>query len=165
MKTDIIGGFKYVSPNCAGCGKPLTQEDACLADGCPCNTALGINNDNETRWRLLIQSHQDKTYKLEEAEKRARSAEAYAAHAFRRIKTFVAMADAGTCHGEELARWVGAAKQWAMNPSAAVQAQATGHVLEAALIEYSRHNNPGVTCNCPLCKAVRKLTELNAGKD
>jgi hypothetical protein len=57
MDADIIGGFPYSDPNCKGCGKPLDIEHAGLTDGCPCNTPLGVNNMNETRWRLLLQSH------------------------------------------------------------------------------------------------------------
>jgi len=58
MDADIIGGFPTVDPNCAGCGKPLTQENAWMTDGCPCNHPLGCNNQNETRWRLLMQLQQ-----------------------------------------------------------------------------------------------------------
>lgn len=55
---DMIGGFQTVDPNCAGCGQPLTVENAWMADGCPCNSPLGVNNMNETRWRLLMQLQQ-----------------------------------------------------------------------------------------------------------
>jgi hypothetical protein len=58
MVADIIGGFPYADPNCKGCGKPLTIENAWMTDGCPCNTALGVNSMNETRWRLLMQLQQ-----------------------------------------------------------------------------------------------------------
>ncbi len=54
MDCDIIGGFPYADPNCKGCGKPLKIENAWMTDGCPCNSALGINSLNETRWRLLM---------------------------------------------------------------------------------------------------------------
>jgi len=55
---DVIGGFPVTDPNCAGCGKPLTLENAWMTDGCPCNHPLGINNQNETRWRLLMRLQQ-----------------------------------------------------------------------------------------------------------
>ena len=55
METDIIGGFPVAEPNCKGCGKPLTLENASLTDGCPCNSPLGVNSMNETRWRLLME--------------------------------------------------------------------------------------------------------------
>ena len=61
MKADIIGGFPCVEPDCKGCGKPLLIENAWMTDGCPCNTPLGINSMNETRWRLLMQLQQRQT--------------------------------------------------------------------------------------------------------
>ena len=54
MNTDIIGGFAIVNPNCNGCGNPLLLENAWMTDGCPCNSVLGVNSMNETRWRLLM---------------------------------------------------------------------------------------------------------------
>lgn len=56
--TDIISRFPYGDPNCKGCGKPLSVENAWMTDGCPCNSELGINSMNETRWRLLMQLQQ-----------------------------------------------------------------------------------------------------------
>lgn len=56
--TDIIGGFPIAQPHCLGCGKELLLENAWMTDGCPCNHVLGVNNQNETRWRLLIQLQQ-----------------------------------------------------------------------------------------------------------
>lgn len=61
---DTIGGFPFVHPDCRGCGKPLTVEDAWMTDGCPCNSELGINNFNETRWRLLMQLQQNQSREL-----------------------------------------------------------------------------------------------------
>lgn len=58
LNTDIIGGFPYADPNCKGCGKPLAIENAWMTDGCPCNSELGINSMNETRWRMLMQLQQ-----------------------------------------------------------------------------------------------------------
>lgn len=65
MDTDIIGGFPVAKPNCNGCGKPLLIENAWMTDGCPCNTPLGINSLNETRWRLLMQLQQQQARQLE----------------------------------------------------------------------------------------------------
>lgn len=65
MNSDIIGGFPKVDPNCAGCGKPLELKNAWMTDGCPCNTALGVNSMNETRWRLLMQLQQLQSRALE----------------------------------------------------------------------------------------------------
>lgn len=57
-QVDFIGGFPYADPNCKGCGKPLTIDNAWMTDGCPCNSALGVNSMNETRWRLLMRLRQ-----------------------------------------------------------------------------------------------------------
>lgn len=65
MSADIIGGFEYAYPNCLGCGKPLTIENAWMTDGCPCNSVLGVNNRNETRWRLLMQLQQQQSTAME----------------------------------------------------------------------------------------------------
>lgn len=62
MDADIIGNFPKAEPNCAGCGKPLLIENAWMTDGCPCNTPLGVNNENETRWRLLMQLQQRQSF-------------------------------------------------------------------------------------------------------
>lgn len=67
VTTDIIGGFAHASPNCRGCGKPLTVENANLTDGCPCNSPLGVNSTNETRWRLLMELQQKTQRSLEAA--------------------------------------------------------------------------------------------------
>jgi hypothetical protein len=64
-QSDIIGGFPIVNANCAGCGKPLLVENAWMTDGCPCNTPLGVNSMNETRWRLLMQLQQQQARKIE----------------------------------------------------------------------------------------------------
>lgn len=65
MDTDTIGGFPIIDPNCKGCGKPLTIDNAWMADGCPCNTALGVNSMNETRWRLLMELQQTQSRQLQ----------------------------------------------------------------------------------------------------
>jgi hypothetical protein len=65
LQADVIGGFPQVSPNCAGCGQPLRIENAWVTDGCPCNTPLGVNNQNETRWRLLMQLQQKQSHEIE----------------------------------------------------------------------------------------------------
>lgn len=67
METDIIGGFPIVEPNCKGCGKPLLLENAWMTDGCPCNSTLGVNSLNETRWRLLMNLQQQQQRDLERA--------------------------------------------------------------------------------------------------
>lgn len=64
-QADIIGGFPFVDPLCAGCGKELLIENAWMADGCPCNHPLGINNQNETRWRLLMMLQQRQQHQVE----------------------------------------------------------------------------------------------------
>lgn len=64
LETDTIGGFPYKDANCKGCGKPLTIENAPVTDGCPCNSPLGVNSMNETRWRLLMQYCQELQWKL-----------------------------------------------------------------------------------------------------
>lgn len=63
--TDTIGGFEVSGPDCAGCGKPLLVENAWMTDGCPCNTPLGVNSMNETRWRLLMQLQQQQAREIE----------------------------------------------------------------------------------------------------
>jgi len=67
IEADVIGGFIDRIPNCRGCGKPLTIENAWMTDGCPCNSPLGVNNANETRWRLLMQLQQQQSHELEKA--------------------------------------------------------------------------------------------------
>lgn len=62
---DVIGGFTQTSLNCAGCGKRLLIANAWMTDGCPCNSRLGINSMNETRWRLLMQLQQEQSRELE----------------------------------------------------------------------------------------------------
>lgn len=66
MKSDIIGGFPIIEPNCMGCGKPLLVENAWMTDGCPCNSVLGVNNRNETRWRLLMELQQSQANSMAE---------------------------------------------------------------------------------------------------
>jgi hypothetical protein len=68
MDADVIGGFPLTQPNCLGCGKTLLLENAWMTDGCPCNHGLGVNNFNETRWRLLMQLQQQQSHRLVEAE-------------------------------------------------------------------------------------------------
>mgnify|MGYP007071585843 CR=1 FL=1 len=63
-EADVIGGFPYADPNCKGCGKALAVENAWMTDGCPCNTPLGVNSMNETRWRLLMQSQQEQSREI-----------------------------------------------------------------------------------------------------
>lgn len=62
---DTIGGFPFADPNCKGCGQPLTVENAWITDGCPCNTELGVNSMNETRWRLLMELQQKQARRVE----------------------------------------------------------------------------------------------------
>lgn len=66
MIADTIGGFPYASDNCQGCGKPLLLEKAWMTDGCPCNSRLGVNSMNETRWRLLMKLQQLQSQQLEQ---------------------------------------------------------------------------------------------------
>lgn len=56
-----IGGFQIANDKCAGCGKSLILENAWMTDGCPCNSPLGCNSMNETRWRLLMQLQQNQS--------------------------------------------------------------------------------------------------------
>jgi len=56
--SDTIGNFPQVTNDCLGCGEPLQLVNAWMTDGCPCNTPLGVNNPNETRWRLLMELQQ-----------------------------------------------------------------------------------------------------------
>ncbi len=65
-ETDTIGGFPVITPYCNGCGNRLLLENAWMTDGCPCNTPLGINSMNETRWRLLMQLQQNQSRELEQ---------------------------------------------------------------------------------------------------
>lgn len=65
VDVDVIGGFPDKRDECRGCGKPLIVENAWMADGCPCNSALGVNSMNETRWRLLMQLQQRQERELE----------------------------------------------------------------------------------------------------
>lgn len=62
---DIIGGFPITQPNCLGCGEPLKPDNAWMTDGCPCNSKLGCNSMNETRWRLLMELQQRQARELE----------------------------------------------------------------------------------------------------
>lgn len=62
---DVIGGFEHAHPHCNGCHNPLTIENAWMTDGCPCNSELGINSMNETRWRLLMQLQQRDSAEVE----------------------------------------------------------------------------------------------------
>jgi DNA-directed RNA polymerase subunit RPC12/RpoP len=68
--TDIIGGFQVASYDCLGCGEPLQMANAWMADGCPCNSKLGVNSMNEHRWRLLmaLQQHQSAELALTKSE-------------------------------------------------------------------------------------------------
>lgn len=65
VSVDIIGGFDFADPNCKGCGKPLVIENAWMTDGCPCNSVLGVNSMNSTRWRLLLQLQNQQSIILE----------------------------------------------------------------------------------------------------
>jgi hypothetical protein len=69
---DVIGGFEVASPACLGCGALLLQENAWMADGCPCNSAGWNNSLNETRWRLLMQLQQQQARELEDIRSRVR---------------------------------------------------------------------------------------------
>lgn len=69
MTSDVIGGFPCIDPECAGCGEPLKLENAWMTDGCPCNSMLGCNSLNETRWRLLMELQQQQSRKIEALQK------------------------------------------------------------------------------------------------
>lgn len=60
----VIGGFPVVQSICMGCGKTLLLENAWMTDGCPCNSVLGVNSMNETRWLLLMQLQQSQAREL-----------------------------------------------------------------------------------------------------
>lgn len=62
---DVIGGFPEANDKCRGCGNPLLIENAWMTDGCPCNSPLGINSMNETRWRLLMRLQQQQAREIE----------------------------------------------------------------------------------------------------
>lgn len=66
QEVDIIGGFPYADAHCKGCGKPLDINNAWMTDGCPCNTNLGVNSMNETRWRLLMHLQQKQSLENEQ---------------------------------------------------------------------------------------------------
>lgn len=42
-----VGGLLCVEKNCKGCGNPLVTENAWMTDGCPCNSPLGVNSEND----------------------------------------------------------------------------------------------------------------------
>jgi hypothetical protein len=69
IEADIIGGFPISSPYCAGCGNKLNRENAWMVDGCPCNSELGVNNLNQTRWLFLMQLQQLQVVELETAKR------------------------------------------------------------------------------------------------
>ena len=60
-----VSGFPVVQSICMGCGKTLLLENAWMTDGCPCNSVLGVNSMNETRWRLLMQLQQSQAIENE----------------------------------------------------------------------------------------------------
>lgn len=64
-ESDVIGGFFIAETACRGCGSPLLLENAWMTDGCPCNSELGVNSMNETRWRLLMELQQKQARELE----------------------------------------------------------------------------------------------------
>lgn len=70
--------FPVDDPNCRGCGKPLTVENAWMVDGCPCNSVLGVNVMNATRWRLLGTLQQNRALELEKANAKIAELEAKA---------------------------------------------------------------------------------------
>lgn len=53
------------SQGCYGCGRKLEVENAWMCDGCPCNSRLGVNSQNETRWQLLIELQQRQSRQME----------------------------------------------------------------------------------------------------
>lgn len=57
------------SNKCNGCGKPFVIENAWMEDGCPCNSAQGINDNNMRRWKLLHDLQQQDSRALEKAKK------------------------------------------------------------------------------------------------
>lgn len=71
---DFIGGFEIISPTCLGCGEALAIDNASMTDGCPCNSPLGVNNANETRWRLLMELQRRQARELEAAKGRIEKA-------------------------------------------------------------------------------------------
>lgn len=73
-EVDTIGGFLQSVPWCIGCGDLLLVENAWMTDGCPCNTQLGINSQNETRWRLLMELQQDQSREIESLKKQLQEA-------------------------------------------------------------------------------------------
>ncbi len=72
MDVDTIGGFSEARPDCRGCGQELVIENAWMTDGCPCNSALGVNSMNETRWRLLMELQQQQSRENEKLKQLAK---------------------------------------------------------------------------------------------
>jgi hypothetical protein len=60
----VLSSEMYVSPDCAGCKRPLTIDNAWMTDGCPCNHPAGINDANLTRWHLLHDLQQRQSHEL-----------------------------------------------------------------------------------------------------
>lgn len=67
MNTDTIGGFPFSEANCLECGEPLLLQNAWMTDGCPCNSPIGCNSLNETRWRLLMQLFRDERQRFDDS--------------------------------------------------------------------------------------------------
>jgi hypothetical protein len=106
--SDIIGGFPVISDNCAGCGKPLLIENAWMTDGCPCNTPLGVNSMNETRWRLLMELQQKQSHEVEALAK-------FKAYVHRRLDEAGVPADPDSPHKAEGCR-IGGRLDFVLNP-------------------------------------------------
>lgn len=64
----IIGTTLKASPKCLGCGEILLLCNAWMVDGCKCNSPLGVNDANRTRWELLLLAHRDRGYVIEKLE-------------------------------------------------------------------------------------------------
>lgn len=71
---DYIGGFLFVDPYCAACKEPLRVANAWMADGCPCNSSLGVNNNNGTRWRFLVQLQRETAAELARCKEQCKAA-------------------------------------------------------------------------------------------
>lgn len=113
-KSDVIGGFPFVHPDCRGCGKPLTVENAWMADGCPCNSELGVNNFNETRWRMLMQLQQNQSRENEQLQSRLDTLAAENERLKDENSEFKRHNDGGGSKSKatDAAEWYGVARHW-----------------------------------------------------
>jgi hypothetical protein len=134
-RADVIGGLPEVDPNCKGCGKQLTLENAWFTDGCPCNTPLGINNMNETRWRLLMNLQQQQSREIERLQAEVAAKDAKLAEC---RDTLVAVATLPTRYVD-----IGKIRAYAAMPSDTLRIKCARRILDLLSDEPAEH--PAVT--------------------